>query len=83
MTTVGRLRTELLLRSRHSARRIRDRRHPANHDPLQTFVSGGFREFETRSRHRLSAGIRYVPTYAHSAKIRSTRSSYHHPNGVR
>jgi hypothetical protein len=39
-TAFGRLPTDLLLRTCHSARRTRDRRHPANVDSLLTMTAG-------------------------------------------
>ncbi len=40
----GRLLTDLILRTCHSAGRTRDRRHPSNLDPFQRAAIGGFRE---------------------------------------
>src|SRR5271167_3971216 len=43
---IGRSATDMLLRTGHSARRTRDRRHPANLDPLRSVASGGFAVIE-------------------------------------
>jgi hypothetical protein len=44
VTAVGRSATDLPLQSCHSARRNRDRRHPANLDPLLSIATGSSQE---------------------------------------
>jgi hypothetical protein len=48
MHAVGRSATDLLLRTCHSARQIRDRRHPANLDTFQSIATGSYAVFQSR-----------------------------------
>jgi hypothetical protein len=56
MTGFGRSATELFLQTRHSARRSRDRRHPANHDPKLTLIDARLLEV----RITLSSAFRMI-----------------------